>query len=77
MPGYRSLRDLDWPMLILAFAICSLGVLQIFSATHDTTWFARRLVEAGGTLGAGGIPRHVVCDIDRLPYAAGADPDFV
>ena len=38
MPGYRSLRDFDWPMLILALAICSLGVLQIFSATHDTAW---------------------------------------
>ena len=38
MHSYRSLRDLDWPMLILACAICALGVLQIFSATHDTSW---------------------------------------
>ena len=38
MAAYRSIRDLDWPMLILACAICSLGVLQIFSATHDTKW---------------------------------------
>jgi hypothetical protein len=38
MQGYRSLRDFDWPMVILASAICSLGVLQIFSATHDTSW---------------------------------------
>jgi len=38
MASYRSLRDFDWPMLILACAICSLGVLQIFSATHDTKW---------------------------------------
>ncbi len=38
MPAYRSLRDFDWPMLILTCAICALGVLQIFSATHDTTW---------------------------------------
>ncbi|HUA20171.1 MAG TPA: rod shape-determining protein RodA [Bryobacteraceae bacterium] len=36
MPAYRSLRDYDWLMLILAFAICALGVLQIFSATHET-----------------------------------------
>jgi rod shape determining protein RodA len=36
MIGYRSLRDFDWPMLILAFAICAMGVLQIYSATHDT-----------------------------------------
>lgn len=38
MAGYRSIRDLDWPMLVLACAICALGVLQIFSATHDTSW---------------------------------------
>ena len=36
MPAYRSLRDFDWLMLILVCAICALGVLQIFSATHDT-----------------------------------------
>src|SRR5277367_1073714 len=37
-PKYRSLRDFDWPMLILACVICVFGVLQIFSATHDTKW---------------------------------------
>src|SRR5260370_22694397 len=38
MATYRSIRDFDWPMFILACAICSMGVLQIFSATHDTVW---------------------------------------
>ena len=38
MATYRSIRDLDWPMVILSCAICSMGVLQIFSATHDTVW---------------------------------------
>ncbi len=38
MGSHRSIRDLDWPMLILALAICGLGVLQIYSATHDTGW---------------------------------------
>ena len=38
MSSYRSIRDFDWPMFILALAICSMGVLQIFSATHDTKW---------------------------------------
>jgi rod shape determining protein RodA len=38
MNAYRSLRDFDWLMFVLALAICALGVLQIFSATHDTTW---------------------------------------
>jgi len=38
MARYRSLRDLDWTLLIIALIICSLGVLQIYSATHDTKW---------------------------------------
>lgn len=38
MARYRSFRDLDWPLLILALIICALGVLQIFSATRDTHW---------------------------------------
>jgi rod shape determining protein RodA len=36
--SYRSLRDLDWPLLVLVLVICSLGVLQIYSATLDTKW---------------------------------------
>ena len=31
-------RDFDWAMLIVVLFICALGVLQIFSATHDTVW---------------------------------------
>ena len=38
MASYRSLRDFDWTMFLLAFTICGLGVLQIYSATHDTAW---------------------------------------
>jgi len=38
MPGHRSFRDFDWLMLILVCAICALGVLQIFSATHETRY---------------------------------------
>ena len=38
MASYRSLRDFDWTMFLLAFTICGIGVLQIFSATHDTGW---------------------------------------
>lgn len=38
MARYRSLRDLDWPLLIIALSICALGILQIYSATHDTKW---------------------------------------
>ncbi len=38
MASYRSLRDFDWTMFALAYAICGMGVLQIFSATHDSPW---------------------------------------
>jgi rod shape determining protein RodA len=38
MAMYRSIRDLDWPLLIIALAICALGVLQIYSATGGTKW---------------------------------------
>jgi rod shape determining protein RodA len=36
MARYRSFRDFDWPLLLITLILCSLGVLQIYSATHDT-----------------------------------------
>jgi len=38
VPFYRTLRDLDWPLVIVTLAICTLGVLQIYSATLATKW---------------------------------------
>jgi rod shape determining protein RodA len=38
MAQYRSVRDLDWSLVIIALVICSLGVLQIYSAAHETVW---------------------------------------
>lgn len=38
MFSYRSLRDLDWGLLVITLTICALGVLQIFSAAHGTSW---------------------------------------
>jgi len=35
---YRSLRDLDWPLVIVTLALCTLGVLQIYSATLGSKW---------------------------------------
>jgi rod shape determining protein RodA len=35
---HRTLRDFDWPLLILALSLSSLGVLQIYSATIGTIW---------------------------------------
>jgi rod shape determining protein RodA len=38
MPFRRILRDFDWPMLLVVFLICGVGVVQIFSATRETTF---------------------------------------
>jgi len=38
VPVYRSIRELDWPLLIVTLALCTLGVLQIYSATLGTRW---------------------------------------
>jgi rod shape determining protein RodA len=34
----RSIRDIDWSLVAIALLIAAIGVLQIFSATHDTRW---------------------------------------
>jgi rod shape determining protein RodA len=38
MARYLSVRDIDWPLLLISLAICAIGILQIFSATRDTIW---------------------------------------
>ena len=38
MTHYRSIRDIDWPLMIYTLLICAMGILQIFSATRDTVW---------------------------------------
>ena len=35
---YRSLRDLDWPLVVVSLGLCALGILQIYSATLSTKW---------------------------------------
>lgn len=36
--GYRSVKDLDWPLIAVTLCLCTLGVLQIYSATVGTHW---------------------------------------
>ncbi len=38
MAAYRSLRNLDWMLVLVALIIAALGILQIYSATIDTAW---------------------------------------
>ncbi len=35
---FAGLKDFDWTMFFIVMIVCALGVLQIFSATHDTIW---------------------------------------
>lgn len=38
MASYRSIKDLDWLLLLVALFICAIGILQIYSATHASKW---------------------------------------
>lgn len=39
MAQYRTFRDFDWSLIFLTLAICGVGILQVYSATHDSsTW---------------------------------------
>lgn len=35
---FAGIKDFDWTMFFVVMVISALGVLQIFSATHDTVW---------------------------------------
>ncbi len=52
MSQYLSPRDLDWTLLVIVLLICGLGVLQIYSATIDTSfdsaWWKQIIYIAGG-----------------------------
>jgi len=54
MARYRSLRDLDWPLLVLTLSLCAIGVVEIYSATHGTEWsdaWWKQLIWVGGGIG--------------------------
>ena len=36
--AHRSIRDIDWALVIITLVICALGVLQIYSATLGTVF---------------------------------------
>ena len=76
MARYRSLRDFDWPLLIMTLILCALGVIQIYSATHDDTAVSRRVVEADPIYRRGAGADVGGC-FGRLPYADGPDTDSV
>ncbi len=60
---FRSLRELDWLLILIALALCALGVLQIFSATHETkfmnVWWRQILYVIAGL-----ILMWLICTVD-------------
>jgi len=52
MSHYLSLRDIDWWLLVFTLVICLLGVVQIYSATLDTSssgdWWKQAFYIASG-----------------------------
>jgi rod shape determining protein RodA len=51
---HLSLRDIDWPLLLITLVICAVGVLQIYSATLGTeyhgAWWRQILFVIGGLI---------------------------
>jgi rod shape determining protein RodA len=62
--GYRSFRDLDWPLLALAGALCGLGMLQIYSATHESPLFRSAWWKQAVWLAAGLVAMWIITRID-------------
>jgi len=76
MPGYRSIRDLDWPLLLLTLTLSALGVLEIYSAALGTewsdAWWKQLIWISAGTiilLAVSSIDYHHL--LDRVPLLYG------
>ncbi len=64
MARYRSFRDLDWPLLILALSICALGILEIYSATHGIALWKHAWLKQLAALILGLVLMVVITSID-------------
>lgn len=64
MQRYRSIRDLDWPLIVIALLICSTGVLQIYSATHDSVPWEDAWLKQIVWIGAGLVLMWIASRID-------------
>ena len=54
MSRYISFRDFDWVLLVLVLLICSLGVVEIYSATLSTKFMGVHLKQVYWILGGVG-----------------------
>jgi rod shape determining protein RodA len=69
-------RDFDWAMLSVVLTICALGVLQIFSATHDTIWQGSWWHQVIG-IAAGILLMWIVTQIDYHVMLNRAYPIYI
>ncbi len=60
----RGLKDFDWAMLSVILMICALGILQIYSATRDTTTWQGSWWKQAVYVGVGIGVMWVVSNID-------------
>lgn len=63
LTSYRSLREIDWPLLLITLAISAVGILQIYSATLGTI-FRDAWIRQLAYLAAGLVLFWVVSRID-------------
>ena len=70
MSRYVSFRDFDWVLLVLVLLICSLGVVEIYSATLSTKFAGVHLKQVYWILG--GVALMFIVSVLELPGAAGA-----
>ncbi len=51
-PQLKSFRDFDWPLALLAIAIVSFGIWQIYNATPTETYWQKQIIGLGIALTA-------------------------
>jgi rod shape determining protein RodA len=63
MLSFRTLRDVDWTLLVITLVLCGIGILQIYSATQGTDeserWWKQALY-----VGLGLVVFYLVSQID-------------
>jgi rod shape determining protein RodA len=77
MTRHLSLRDIDWTLLTIVLFVCGVGVIQIYSATLDTSfhsaWWKQIVYLGGGLLLMWGVMAtdyHTLLHYVPMLYAA-------
>jgi rod shape determining protein RodA len=73
---FVGLKDFDWTMFFVILIVCGLGVLQIFSATHDTVWQGSWWKQMGYIV-AGIVLMWIAANIDYHALMAHVYPLYI